>query len=64
MSTKHTQYEEILTMAPSNRKRTIAIVFVFVVLIAISFPFISDDNISESGITIASNILNNFLSPI
>ena len=63
MSTKHTQYEEILTKAPSNRKRTIAIVFVFVVLIAISLPFVSADKISERGITIASNILKNFLSP-
>ena len=64
MSTKHTQYEEILTKAPSNQKRTIAIVFVFVVLIAISLPFVSADKISERGITISSNILKNFLSII
>lgn len=63
MSTKQKHYEEVLTKAPSNRNRNLLVLGILLVLVFISLPFVNADKISSRGVTIAINILKNFLNP-
>lgn len=63
MSVKSNQYETMLKNAPSKRTRNLLIVGIIVLLVIVSLPFVSADKVSERGITIAKNILANFINP-
>lgn len=63
MSTKQQQYEQLIEKAPSHKIRNFVIVAIILVLVALSLPFVSWDKISTRGVTIATNILKNFISP-
>lgn len=56
-------YEQVLAKAPNHSTRNWLIVGGIGLLILISLPFINVDKISMRGVTIATNILKNFINP-